>query len=79
MSLNQTARIDPALIHGVYHYAHPVFTLAGIAAQQQLLASNGHEHTWFCGAWLRNGFHEDGVHTALAVARGIAGLSAAGG
>ena len=52
---------------------------AGIAAQQQLLASNGHEHTWFCGAWLRNGFHEDGVHTALAVARGIAGLSAAGG
>jgi len=79
VSLNQTARIDPALIHGVYHYAHPVFTLAGIAAQQQLLASNGHEHTWFCGAWLRNGFHEDGVHTALAVARGIAGLSAAGG
>lgn len=79
VSLNQTSRIDPALIHGVYHYAHPVFTLAGVAAQQQLLETNGSEHTWFCGAWLRNGFHEDGVHTALAVARGIAGLSAAGG
>jgi len=74
VSLNQTARIDPACIHSGYHYSHPVFTREGIAAQQQLLASNGRAHTWFCGAWLRNGFHEDGVHTALLVARGIAAL-----
>ena len=76
VSLNQTASIRPECIHSMYHYAHPVFTLQGIAAQQQLLAGNGHEHTWFCGAWLRNGFHEDGVHTALQVARGIGALSA---
>ena len=74
VSLNQTARIDPACIHSGYHYSHPVFTREGIAAQQQLLASNGRAHTWFCGAWLRNGFHEDGVYTALLVARGIAAL-----
>jgi len=76
VSLNQTSRIDSACIHSVYHYAHPVFSLAGIAAQQQLLADNGRAHTWFCGAWLRNGFHEDGVHTALLVARGIGALAA---
>jgi len=75
VSLNQTAQIDPACIKGEYSYAHPVFTLEGIAAQQQLLANNGNAHTWFCGAWLRNGFHEDGVHTALLVARGIGALS----
>jgi predicted NAD/FAD-binding protein len=72
VSLNQTDRIDPALVAGVYHYDHPLFTLEGIAAQEALQQRNGTDGTWFCGAWLRNGFHEDGVHSALQVARGIA-------
>jgi predicted NAD/FAD-binding protein len=72
VSLNQTSRIDPARIAGVYHYDHPLFTLEGIAAQEGLQQRNGTDNTWFCGAWLRNGFHEDGVHSALQVANGIA-------
>lgn len=72
VSLNQTAQIDQSRIIGLYHYDHPLFTLDGIAAQQQLQQRNGTHQTWFCGAWLRNGFHEDGVHSALQVARGIA-------
>lgn len=72
VSLNQTAQIDPSRIIGVYHYDHPLFTLEGMAAQEQLQQRNGAHHTWFCGAWLRNGFHEDGVYSALQVARGIA-------
>jgi predicted NAD/FAD-binding protein len=72
VSLNQSERIDPARIIGSYEYDHPLFTLEGIAAQQRILQQNGSRHTWFCGAWLRNGFHEDGVFSALQVARGIA-------
>lgn len=72
VSLNQTPRIDPTRIIGEYHYDHPLFTLEGMAAQQRIRALNGTRQTWFCGAWLRNGFHEDGVHSALEVAQGIA-------
>ena len=68
VSLNQSERIDPARIIGEYQYEHPLFTLEGVAAQERLLQRNGSDHTWFCGAWLRNGFHEDGVYSALQVA-----------
>jgi len=75
VSLNQTSRIDPSRIVGMYHYEHPLFSLNGMAAQLQLQQHNGTHNTWFCGAWLRNGFHEDGVHSALQVANGIAARS----
>jgi len=75
VSLNQTGRIDPSRVIGLYHYDHPLFTLDGIAAQERLQQRNGTDNTWFCGAWLRNGFHEDGVYSALLVARGIAARS----
>jgi predicted NAD/FAD-binding protein len=58
---------DPDKVLGRYRYAHPVFTLKGMQAQQDIQKMNGQQHTWFCGAWCRNGFHEDGVASALAV------------
>lgn len=69
VSLNQTAAIDPSKILARYTYAHPQYSLAGMAAQarwQELLGAN---HSYFCGAYWANGFHEDGVVSALRVAR----------
>lgn len=48
-------------------YPHPVYTVRGIAAQKQYASINGVNRTYFCGAYWGNGFHEDGVNSALAV------------
>ena len=64
----------PRQISGEYEYAHPVFDLGAIAAQQQVPALQGQHHTWFCGAWTGYGFHEDGLKSGLAVARQLAPL-----
>lgn len=69
VSLNQTAAIDPAKILGRYRYAHPQFSLAGIAAQARWQELCGVQHSYYCGAYWANGFHEDGVVSALRVAR----------
>ena len=45
--------------------------LAALAAQGRLRATNGRRHTWFCGAWMRHGFHEDGLSSGLDVAEAI--------
>ena len=58
---------DPDKVIGAYHYSHPVFDLAALQAQQQLPALQGAARTWFCGAWTRYGFHEDGLSSALDV------------
>ena len=60
---------DPARVIGAYEYSHPVFDLAAIRAQQELPAIQGHGHVWYCGAWTRHGFHEDGLMSALDVAQ----------
>lgn len=57
----------PADVIGSYAYSHPVFDLAAMQAQQQLPALQGRSHVWFCGAWTRYGFHEDGLMSALDV------------
>jgi predicted NAD/FAD-binding protein len=71
VTLNQTALIRPDCIEGIYHYEHPLFTPAGVRAQQRWYEINGVNGAWFCGAWWRNGFHEDGVWSALRVADAI--------
>jgi predicted NAD/FAD-binding protein len=68
VSLNQTAAIDPKKILARYSYSHPQYSLAGVAAQGRWQELNGANHTWFCGAYWANGFHEDGVVSALRVA-----------
>jgi predicted NAD/FAD-binding protein len=67
VTLNHTTAIAPEKILRKFSYSHPVFTLAGVAAQQRWHEINGVNHTWFCGAYWRNGFHEDGVASALRV------------
>ncbi len=67
VTLNKTEAIDPDKILGRYQYSHPVFSIESFAAQHRLQEINGSGGVWFCGAWCRNGFHEDGVTSALAV------------
>jgi predicted NAD/FAD-binding protein len=69
VSLNQTAAIDPAKILARFQYAHPQYSLAGTAAQARWEELLGAQHSYFCGAYWANGFHEDGVVSALRVAR----------
>ncbi len=68
VTLNKKSIIDPSKVIGTYHYAHPVFSLDAIAAQNRWAEINGVNKTWFCGAYWANGFHEDGVVSALRVA-----------
>ena len=49
--------------------SHPVFDQQAIDAQEKLPAIQGVRNTWFCGAYARYGFHEDGLMSAAAVAR----------
>lgn len=71
VSLNPVSEPRADTIHGEYDYAHPVFDAAAIAAQQRVPSLQGEAHTWFCGAWTRYGFHEDGLMSGLAVVDGL--------
>lgn len=65
VSLNPCQTIDPSKILKVIDYKHPVFDQAAIDAQKQHSFINGHDNSWYCGAYWRNGFHEDGVWSAI--------------
>jgi len=71
VTLNNTAAINPHRILGQFEYAHPVFSLDGMLAQQRWGEINGVSKTWYCGAYWHNGFHEDGVASALRVAEAL--------
>lgn len=68
VTLNDTGRIRDETIYDETTFHHPVFDLAAVAAQDTVRAINGQNRTWFCGAWMRNGFHEDGLASAFEVA-----------
>lgn len=65
VTLNNTRAIDPDKIIKRITYYHPVFTPDGVAAQARQADINGVNRTYFCGAYWRFGFHEDGVVSAL--------------
>lgn len=73
VSLNPDPAHEPDTRHVLreFDYAHPVFDQAAVAAQRELPAIQGRSHVWFCGAWARYGFHEDGLMSALAVVDGL--------
>ena len=71
VSLNPVRAIDPSKVLGEYDYAHPVFDLAAITAQSQLPSLQGQQNTWYAGAWMGYGFHEDGFKAGRDAASGI--------
>jgi predicted NAD/FAD-binding protein len=66
VTLNRGDQIDPFKVIKRITYHHPQFTPAGVAAQVRQAELNGPLNTYYCGAWWRHGFHEDGVVSALA-------------
>ncbi len=71
VTLNPGRAPDPALVHNRHTFSHPVFTRDAIAAQGQLGRIQGKNHSHFCGAWTRYGFHEDGLMSGVAAARDL--------
>ena len=65
VTLNYTDAIDPAKVIKKLHYRHPLYTLEGAEAQTRHAEISGHHRTGYAGAYWRNGFHEDGVVSAL--------------
>ena len=55
--------------HREFSYSHPIFNQNAIEAQNTLNEIQGPSHTYFCGAWTRYGFHEDGILSAVAIAK----------
>lgn len=79
VTLNATRPIRDDLIYDSVTFRHPVYDLAALRAQEEVRAFNGTRGTWFCGAWMKNGFHEDGMASAVDVvtAMGARGLAMA--
>jgi uncharacterized protein len=71
VSMNPLRTLRGDAVLGEWTYAHPVFDRAAIAAQRELPQIQGRSRLWFCGAWTRYGFHEDGLMSGLAVAEGL--------
>ena len=77
VTLNSTRPIREELIYDQTVLHHPVYTVDAFRAQKDIAARNGAHHTWYCGAWMKNGFHEDGLSSAVDVAEAIATRDAA--
>lgn len=73
VTLNPHQSFDPALVFSEHAYDHPQFDGPAIAAQQRFNAVQGVRRTWFAGAWLGYGFHEDAVRAGLRVALRLGG------
>jgi predicted NAD/FAD-binding protein len=71
VTLNRTAFIDPSKILRVINYAHPVFSTESVATQARHDELIDYQGLSYCGAYWRNGFHEDGVVSALRVCRAL--------
>ena len=67
VTLNDNDSVDKNRILKKITYHHPLFTVNAIEAQKRKSEINGVNNTYYCGAYWRNGFHEDGVVSALDV------------
>jgi uncharacterized protein len=74
VTLNACRDIREDSVIGTYHYTHPLFDLASMAAQREVWALQGRRDTFFCGAHFGSGFHEDGLQAGLAAAEAATGL-----
>lgn len=67
VTLNTKRTIREDKIYDQVTLRHPVYDLDALKAQSLIAAHNGTRNTWFCGAWMRHGFHEDGLASAVEV------------
>lgn len=71
VTMNPVVEPRPELVFAEFAYDHPLFDRAAIDAQAKLPTIQGKDRLWFCGAWCRYGFHEDGFSAGLQVAAAL--------
>jgi predicted NAD/FAD-binding protein len=71
VSLNPLTEPAPSSVLGRFDFAHPVFDLEALAAQEALPTIQGQNRVWFAGAWAGYGFHEDGLRAGQQAADAI--------
>lgn len=71
VSLNSSLPIKDELIYDQVTLHHPVYDHNALDTQKRITRINGQNATWYCGAWMKNGFHEDGLSSALEVAEAL--------
>lgn len=76
VTLNTDRPIREDLIYDQTTFRHPVYDLGALEGQREIAAMNGAQNTWFCGAWMKNGFHEDGLSSAVDVVEKMRGADA---
>jgi len=69
VTLNPFRQPAPEHVLAQFDYEHPILDARAVRAQKRLHEVQGQNRVWFCGAWTRYGFHEDGLLSALTVAR----------
>lgn len=71
VTLNPAVEIPEALVFNRHEFDHPIFTRETLEAQERLPKLQGKQHSWFCGAYTRYGFHEDGLLSAVKVVQAM--------
>jgi len=71
VTLNNTRPIPADQTINSTTLMHPLYSFESMATQPRLQAMNGQRNTWFCGSYFGYGFHEDGVRSAVEVAKGF--------
>jgi predicted NAD/FAD-binding protein len=71
VTLNASSALDRSRVLRELTYHHPLYTLDAIRSQARWKEISGREHTHFCGAYWFYGFHEDGLNSAIRVARAL--------
>ena len=69
VTINDPGIINSNKILKTINYEHPLFTVDSVSAKKKIPSMNGSNHTYYCGAYCGNGFHEDGVNSALEVCK----------
>ncbi len=63
-TLNPPVEPQKSTVLAEFKYWHPLLNQAAISAQKDITALQGENQTYYAGAWLKNGFHEDGLSSA---------------
>jgi len=71
VTLNPGGQIDESKVLRKITYHHPLYDRAALRAQARWAEISGRNHTHYCGAYWIYGFHEDGLTSALRVARSL--------
>ncbi|WP_416877016.1 NAD(P)/FAD-dependent oxidoreductase [Litorimonas sp.] len=74
VTLNPDRHINPSKIWAKFSYDHPVFDMAAEEAKSDIWTVQGQNGYWFAGAYLGDGFHEDGIQAGLFAAEQIGGI-----